>query len=132
VLKGKPADTMKNMPTNPPIISPIGKESILNVFSIMENAIINVSPFLEVRKVRVSGKTRQIPSMIQKNRQQTLAIRWLIEAAKKRKKKTSAFSECLAAEFLGAVEKQGGARQKRNEFHKIAYSNRTFLRYRWW
>ena len=56
----------------------------------------------------------------------------LNEDAKKRKKKTSAFSECLAAEFLGAVEKQGGARQKRNEFHKIAYSNRTFLRYRWW
>lgn len=108
------------------------KDNILNIFSILENAIINVSPFLEIRKVRVSGKTRQIPSMIQKNRQQTLAIRWLIEAAKKRKKKTNSFSECLASEFLGAVEKQGFARQKRNELHKIAHSNRTFLRYRWW
>lgn len=63
------------------------KEKVVNIFSIMENAILNVSPFLEVRKVRVSGKTRQIPSMIQKNRQQTLAIRWLIEAAKNNKKK---------------------------------------------
>ena len=132
ILKEKPMDKMKNISAIPPVFHSIEKENILNVFSIIENAIINVSPFLEVRKVRVSGKTRQIPSMIQKNRQQTLAIRWLIEAAKKRKKKTSAFSECLAAEFLGAVEKQGGARQKRNEFHKIAYSNRTFLRYRWW
>ena len=51
---------------------------------------------------------------------------------KKRKKKTNSFSECLASEFLGAVEKQGFARQKRNELHKIAHSNRTFLRYRWW
>jgi ribosomal protein S7 len=63
------------------------KDKVVNIFSIMENAILNVSPFLEVRKVRVSGKTRQIPSMIQKNRQQTLAMRWLIEAAKNNKKK---------------------------------------------
>ena len=110
----------------------IDKEQIISVFSILEHAIFNVSPFLEIRKVRVSGKTRQIPSMIQRNRQQTLAIRWLIEGAKKRKKKNNTFSDCLAAEFLGAVDKQGGARQKRNELHKIAHSNRTFLRYRWW
>lgn len=105
---------------------------VVNIFSIMENAILNVSPFLEVRKVRVSGKTRQIPSMIQKNRQQTLAIRWLIEAAKNNKKKNKTFADCLAIEFLEAADKRGGARQKRNELHKVAHSNRTFLRYRWW
>lgn len=108
------------------------QKQITNVFSILERAISNVSPFLEIRKVRVSGKTRQIPSMIQHNRQQTLAIRWLIEGAEKRKKKNNTFADCLAAEFLGAVDKQGQARQKRNELHKIAHSNRTFLRYRWW
>jgi small subunit ribosomal protein S7 len=108
------------------------KEKVVNIFSIMENAILNVSPFLEVRKVRVSGKTRQIPSMIQKNRQQTLAIRWLIEAAKNNKKKNKTFADCLATEFLEAADKRGGARQKRNELHKVAHSNRTFLRYRWW
>lgn len=108
------------------------KEKVVNIFSIMENAILNVSPFLEVRKVRVSGKTRQIPSMIACNRQQTLAIRWLIEAAKNNKKKNKTFADCLATEFLEAADKRGGARQKRNELHKVAHSNRTFLRYRWW
>lgn len=108
------------------------KEKVVNIFSIMENAILNVSPFLEVRKVRVSGKTRQIPSIIACNRQQTLAIRWLIEAAKNNKKKNKTFADCLATEFLEAADKRGGARQKRNELHKVAHSNRTFLRYRWW
>ena len=129
ISKEKQVEKIKNLSAT---TQSFEKENILNIFSILETAIINVSPFLEIRKVRVSGKTRQIPSMIQKNRQQTLAIRWLIEAAKKRKKKTNSFSECLATEFLGAVEKQGFARQKRNELHKIAHSNRTFLRYRWW
>lgn len=102
------------------------------VFLVLSKALQNVMPYLEVRKVRISGKTRQIPSMIRVNRQQTLAIRWLIEAARKKQKKNGRFTDCLANEFIEAFEKQGNARQKRNELHKIAHANRTFLRYRWW
>lgn len=102
------------------------------VFLVLSKAIQNVMPYLEVRKVRVSGKTRQIPSMIRANRQRTLAIRWLIEAARKRQKRNGRLADCLANELIEAFEKQGTARQKRNELHKIAHANRTFLRYRWW
>lgn len=130
--KLKESSTKKEFLQNQNLSKTIDKEQVISVYSVIEQAIFNVSPFLEIRKVRVSGKTRQIPSMIQKNRQQTLALRWLIDGAKKRKKKNNTFSDCLAAEFLGASEKQGEARQKRNELHKIAHSNRTFLRYRWW
>ena len=107
-------------------------EKTLNTFQVLQQGAQNVQPYLEVRKVRVSGKTRQVPSMIGKKRQQTLGLRWVIEAARNRKKQNMTFADSLALEFLDAFEKQGGARQKRNEFHKIAHANRTFLRYRWW
>lgn len=107
-------------------------QKMSQAFSILHQSVQNVLPYLEVRKVRISGKTRQIPSMIGKNRQQTLALRHLIEGARKRKKSHMTFSDCLALEFLEAYEKQGSARRKRNELHKIAHANRTFLRYRWW
>lgn len=107
-------------------------EKTLNTFRVLQQGVQNVQPYLEVRKVRVSGKTRQVPSMIGKKRQQTLGLRWLIEAARNRKKQNMTFADSLALEFLDAFEKQGGARQKRNESHKIAHVNRTFLRYRWW
>ena len=121
-------------------LQPIGREpqktlsieKTLNTFQVLQQGVQNVQPYLEVRKVRVSGKTRQVPSMIGKKRQQTLGLRWLIEAARNRKKQNMTFADSLALEFLDAFEKQGGARQKRNEFHKIAHANRTFLRYRWW
>lgn len=110
----------------------IKSKKLSKAFSILSRSLQNVLPYLEVRKVRVSGKTRQVPSTVQKNRQQTVAMRWLIEAARKRQKRNHRFSDALALEFLEAFEKQGGARQKRNELHKIAHGNRTFLRYRWW
>jgi small subunit ribosomal protein S7 len=107
-------------------------KKLSKLFSLVHQGIENISPYLEVRKSRVSGKTRQIPAMIRKKRQQALAIRWLIEAARKKQKTNIRFSECLASEFIEASQKQGNAIQKRNELHKIAHANRTFLRYRWW
>lgn len=105
----------------------------LTGFSFIRKAVANVVPFLEVRKVRRKGTTRQVPSTIKENRQQSLALRWLVEGAKSRKKKSkNSFSQCLSAEIVDAYKKQGSARQKRNELHKLAQSNRTFLRYRWW
>ena len=100
---------------------------------IMEQAIRNCMPSLEVRKVRVAGTTYLVPAMIPKKKQETLAIRWIIEAAKK-KKKTSKFSfaQCLAEEIHDAFLKQGYARTKRNELHRLAEANRAYIRYRWW
>lgn len=100
---------------------------------IMDQAIRNCMPSLEVRKVRVAGTTYLVPAMIPKKKQETLAIRWIIEAAKK-KKKTSKFSfaQCLAEEIYDAFLKQGYARTKRNELHRLAEANRAYIRYRWW
>nr|NP_689373.1 ribosomal protein S7 [Chaetosphaeridium globosum]AAM96627.1 ribosomal protein S7 [Chaetosphaeridium globosum] len=104
-------------------------------------AISNVQPLLEVKKIRIAGSTQWIPSTISVNRQQTLAIRWILEAAKKRpsvrvsfpdRSKGTRFSHKLAAEILEASKKTGFARKKRDELHKLAEANRSFSHYRWW
>lgn len=109
------------------------QDQALAASEIMEQAIRNCMPSLEVRKVRVAGTTYLVPAMIPKKKQETLAIRWIIEAAKK-KKKTSKFSfaQCLAEEIHDAFLKQGYARTKRNELHRLAEANRAYIRYRWW
>nr|UIO59440.1 ribosomal protein S7 [Chlorella desiccata (nom. nud.)] len=100
---------------------------------IMEQAIRNCMPSLEVRKVRVAGTTYLVPAMIPKKKQETLAIRWIIEAAKKKKKTSKfTFAQCLAEEIYDAFLKQGYARTKRNELHRLAEANRAYIRYRWW
>ena len=96
-------------------------------------AIENVKPSVEVRKVRKGGITYQVPAIIPKKRQETLAIRWIIDAAKNRKKNSKTrFAECLALELTEASKKFGKPRQKRDELHKLAESNRAYIRFRWW
>ena len=96
-------------------------------------AIENVKPSLEVRKVRVARMTYQVPAILTPNRQENLAIRWLLDSAKKRKKMSKMeFSECLALELFHAFNKQGGARKQRDELHKLTEMNRAYIRYRWW
>ena len=100
---------------------------------IIDQAIRNCMPSLEVRKVRVAGTTYLVPAMIPKKKQETLAIRWIIEAAKKKKKTSKlSFAQCLAEEIYDAFLKQGYARTKRNELHRLAEANRAYIRYRWW
>lgn len=100
---------------------------------ILEQAIRNCMPSLEVRKVRVAGTTYLVPAMIPKKKQETLAIRWIIEAAKKKKKTSKfTFAQCLAEEIYDAFSKQGYARTKRNDLHRLAEANRAYIRYRWW
>lgn len=108
-------------------------EISLSALEIMEHAILNCMPSLEVRKVRVAGTTYLVPAMIPKKKQEALAMRWIIEAAKK-KKKTSRliFAQCLSDEIFDAFLKQGYARTKRNELHRLAETNRAYIRYRWW
>ena len=96
-------------------------------------AIENITPSLEVRKVRIAGSTYLVPSILSKKKQETLALKWLIEAAQKRQKSSKlGFSTCLAEEILDASRKLGQARQKRDELHRLALMNRAYIRYRWW
>jgi small subunit ribosomal protein S7 len=105
----------------------------ISVLQVLAQAVENVTPSLEVRKVRVAGTTYLVPAILSKKRQETLAIRWMIESAKKRKKNLKFnFSECLADEIYEASKKQGNARQKRDDLHRLAEANRAYIRYRWW
>ena len=101
--------------------------------NLIREAIENVKPSVEVRKVRKGGITYQVPAMIPQKRQETLAIRWIIDAAKNRKRHSKTrFAECLALELTEASKKFGKPRQKRDELHKLAESNRAYIRFRWW
>ena len=99
----------------------------------LQTAIKNVQPSLEGRKCRVGGTTKIIPAIVSKKRGSYLAMRWIIESAKKRKRvsKTN-FSQCLTEELLDAYQKCGRPRQRRDEYHKICQASRGYLRYRWW
>ena len=106
----------------------------ISIFTIINKAIDNVKPFFEVKKVRVAGTTVQVPSLVQPNRQESLAINWILQSAFERKKKnpSQTFENCLALEIYEAFLKQGQARNKRNELHKLAEANRAFSHFRWW
>ena len=109
------------------------RESV-DVMAYVTTAIDNVKPILEVKKVRISGSTQLVPSIISKRRQDTLAIRWILEAATKRRsaKRNLTLDQCVFAEIVDAFNKVGTVRKKRDELHKLAEANRGFSHYRWW
>ena len=99
----------------------------------LQEAVENVKPSLEVRKKKISGIIRQIPAVPSKNRQESISIRWIIESARKRKKKSSKpFFHCLAEEFIDAYKKQGEPYKRKQALHKTAEANRIYIRHRWW
>lgn len=103
------------------------------LFCLISQAIENLTPNLEVRKVRVAGSTYLVPAILSKKKQETLALKWLVESTKKRQKNSKLnFASCLADEFLDASRKLGQARQKRDDLHRLAQQNRAYVRYRWW
>ena len=101
---------------------------------LLMNAIENVKPLIEVKKVRISGTTQLVPCFASKNRQISLAIRWIIEAALLRRntKKSMTLDQCLFAELIDASKNIGTVRKRRDDLHKLAESNRGFAHYRWW
>ena len=101
-------------------------EDPLKVFN---SAISNVKPNLECRSRRVGGATYQVPVEVNPARKQSLAIRWILSAARKRSGKT--MSSKLAAEFMDAKESKGGAFKKKEDTIKMAEANRAFSHYRW-
>ena len=96
---------------------------------IFNEAINNIRPNLEVRSRRVGGATYQVPVEVKTKRSQTLALRWLLEATKKRKNKS--MSEKLFNELMDAYQRKGSAIKKREDTHKMAESNKAFAHYRW-
>ena len=102
------------------------KEDPIKVFN---DAINNIRPNLEVRSRRVGGATYQVPVEVKTKRAQTLALRWLLEASRKRKNKT--MSDKLFNELMDASQKKGFAIKKREDTHRMAESNKAFAHYRW-
>ena len=97
--------------------------------SIFKDALDKVKPQVEVRSRRVGGATYQVPVEVSSRRKQALAIRWLIDAARKRNEKT--MIDRLANEFLDATNKRGAAIKKNEDTRKMAEANRAFAHYRW-
>lgn len=97
--------------------------------ALVEKALGNVAPAVEVKSRRVGGATYQVPVEVRSSRRTALAMRWVIEAARKRGENT--MPRKLAAELLEASENRGGAIKKREETHRMADANKAFSHYRW-
>jgi small subunit ribosomal protein S7 len=102
-----------------------GKDSL----QILKKAVDNIKPLLEVRSRRVGGATYQVPVEVQAQRGTTLAIRWLVIFARRRRERSMA--DRLAGEILDASGGAGAAVKRREDMHKMAEANRAFAHYRW-
>ena len=96
---------------------------------IFKKAVDNVKPVLEVKTRRVGGANYQVPVEVNRNRQASLSLRWIIGYARERGEKS--MMERLAAELLDAANNRGGAIKKRDETHRMAEANKAFAHYRW-
>lgn len=105
------------------------KEEDTKGIDIFFKAIENVKPLLEVRSRRVGGATYQVPMEVRPERQQTLSIRWIVDAARNRNERT--MIERLANELWDAANEKGAAFKKREDTHKMAEANKAFAHYRW-
>lgn len=100
-----------------------------NPLEIVEKAVQNVTPLLEVRPRRVGGATYQVPIEVSPRRGLSLALRWIVRAARERK--SMPMKERLANEILDALNNTGGAIKKKDETHRMAEANKAFAHYRW-
>ncbi|HYL02859.1 MAG TPA: 30S ribosomal protein S7 [Steroidobacteraceae bacterium] len=105
-----------------------GKQGV-DAITVLSTALDNVKPVVEVKSRRVGGATYQVPVEVRATRRQTLAMRWMIEAARARTEKSMAFR--LAHELMDASENRGAAVRKREDTHRMAEANKAFAHYRW-
>ena len=96
---------------------------------LLSQALDNIKPAVEVKSRRVGGATYQVPVEVRATRRETLAMRWAIDAARKRSEKTMALR--LAHELLDAADNRGSAVKKREDTHRMAEANKAFAHYRW-
>jgi len=97
--------------------------------TVMEEAVRNITPALEVRSRRVGGATYQVPIEVPARRARTLAVRWIVQFSRERREKQ--MSERLANELLDALGSQGGAFKKKDDLYRMAQANKAFAHYRW-
>ena len=107
------------------IIADRSKGDALEVFN---SALDNVRPVVEVKSRRVGGATYQVPVEVRSSRQNALAMRWVVDAARRRGEKS--MTARLASELMDAAEKRGGAVKKREDVHRMAEANKAFSHYR--
>ncbi len=96
---------------------------------VLDLALENVKPSVEVKSRRVGGATYQVPVEVRPSRQNALGMRWLVDAARRRGEKSMALK--LAGELIDASEKRGSAVKKREDTHKMAEANKAFAHFRW-
>ena len=96
---------------------------------VFHEALDNIKPSVEVRSRRVGGATYQVPVEVRPNRRTTLAMRWLVDAARRRSEKS--MGQRLAQELMDAAENRGTAVKKREDTHRMAEANKAFSHYRW-
>ena len=102
-----------------------GRESL----DVLEQAIRNATPVIEVKPKRVGGATYQVPVEVPSRRARTLAVRWLVQSARDRRERTMA--ERLAGELIDAQSQQGGAYKRKDDIYRMAQANKAFAHYRW-
>ncbi|MBI2020293.1 30S ribosomal protein S7 [Candidatus Daviesbacteria bacterium] len=108
------------------------KQTKQDPIAVLEKAILNVSPKMEVRPRRVGGASYQVPSEVRGDRKEALAIRWILEGAKKRaNREFHTFDKKLMAELLDAANNTGAAIKRRDDMQKVANANRAFSHFRW-
>lgn len=107
----------------------VEKRSGQDPIGVLKKAVDNVRPTLEVRSRRVGGSAYQVPVEVRPRRSSTLAVRWMVDYARKRRENT--MIERLANEILDASTRQGAAFKRKEDVHKMAESNKAFAHYRW-
>lgn len=107
----------------------VGERAEQDGLEVLEQALKNIMPVLEVKARRVGGANYQVPVEVRPERKEALGIRWLVTFARKRGEKTMV--QRLAAEILDASKSMGGAVKKREEVHRMAEANKAFAHYRW-
>ncbi len=110
----------------------IAAETKRPAMDVFNQALENIKPAMEVRPRRIGGAAYQVPMPVRGDRRESLAVRWLIRAARARSnKECPSFGAKLAAEIMAAANNEGSAIQKRNEIHRMAEANKAFAHFRW-
>jgi small subunit ribosomal protein S7 len=107
----------------------VGERSGRNPTDVLDEAVNELTPVLEVRSRRVGGATYQVPVEVPQRRARTLAVRWLIDFARNRNEKS--MSDRLAREITDAASQQGGAYKRKDDIYRMAQANKAFAHYRW-
>ncbi|MBD3824262.1 MAG: 30S ribosomal protein S7 [Epsilonproteobacteria bacterium] len=123
---GKKSTAEKIIYSSLDLIASRGEKSGIDTFN---EAIDNIKPVIEVKSRRVGGATYQVPVEVRPVRQLSLAIRWIVDAARKRNERTMA--ERLANELMDAASQKGMAFKKKEDTYKMAEANKAFAHYRW-